>query len=165
MEETEPPSLSKPPVCRTASRDKPPPRDKPAPGSLDRRRHHHHTRMERDQKSRSSYILKSPPRLDDFTCQNRCICMYDFCFDHYQRRHDQTDPQRYGSNPVLEQHQHQGFMDRGSHPDIYNNYGRYRHDYQCCSYQMGPLPCCFTGDRNYHYFQAPYFKVPTILFS
>lgn len=162
MEETEPPPSSKPPLSRAVPRDKPSRTDKTAPGSLDRRRHHQN-RVERDQKSRSSHVLKSPPRLEDFTtCQNWCCSPHDYGFDHFPRRHERLDPQRYGSNPILEQHQR--FIDRGSHSDIYSDCGRYRHEYQCCSYHMYPPPCCFNGDRSYHYFQPPCLKVSTLLY-
>lgn len=73
---------NKPPINRQ-SREKTHRRvqtEKSAPGSLDRRRHLHHNRLERDQRSRSSHVVKSPPRFEDFTppppphqpCQNWC---------------------------------------------------------------------------------------------
>ncbi|KAJ8972228.1 hypothetical protein NQ317_009282 [Molorchus minor] len=64
MEGPEQIPVSKPPLNRP-NRDKAPRREKTAPGSLDRRRHHQH-RQERDQKSRSTHVPKSPPRIDDF---------------------------------------------------------------------------------------------------
>lgn len=163
MAETEPASISKSPLKRVVPSAKPPHRDKTAPGSLDRRRHQQ-SRVERDQKSRSSHVLKSPPRLENFTtCQNWCCSGQDYCSDNFERRHERLDSQRYCSNPILEQHQHQRFMDKGSYPDMYSDYGRFRHDYQCCSYHMCPPPCCFNGNRSYYYFQPPYLKVSVVL--
>lgn len=162
MDDVEPIPVSKPPLNRLAVREKTPRREKTAPGSLDRRRHQS-SRQERDQKSRSSHIVKSPPRLEDFTtsCPGWCCNPPpDISFENFQRRHERLDPQRYGSNPMLEQqHQHQRFMDRGSYPDIYGDCRRYRYDYQCCSYHMTPPSCCFHGDRNYHWAPPPYPKV------
>ncbi|XP_031341402.1 uncharacterized protein LOC116169452 isoform X2 [Photinus pyralis] len=127
-----------------------------APGSLDRRRHHQN-RQERDQKARSSHILKSPPKCDDYastqSCQNWCCNPHpneQYCFDNFHRRHERVDPQRYGSSPML---MDQRFVDRGSHPDLYNEFGRFRHEqpYGCCSYHTAP-PCCFFSDaRSYHW--------------
>lgn len=165
MEETETLLANRPPLGKSISREKPLRRDKTAPGSLDRRRHHSN-RAERDQKSKSTNLLKSPPRLEDFTtCQNWCCSPHDFCFEHFRKRHERLDPQKYGSNPILEQRPYQNCMAGGSHPDIYNEYGRYRHDYQCYSFQMGPPPYCFNADRTCHYFQAPYLKVSVGLSS
>ncbi|XP_074037657.1 liprin-beta 1 isoform X2 [Leptinotarsa decemlineata] len=161
MEEVDQIPVTKPPLNRPL-RDKTPRKEKGAPGSLDRRRQHHQNRHERDQKSRSSHILKSPPRLDDFAgpgCQNWCCNPHDYCYENFQRRHERLDPQRYGSNPMLEQHPHQRFVDRGSHPDIYGDYNRLRHEMQCCSYHAVPPPaCCFYGDRSYHWTPPPYPK-------
>ncbi|KAJ8950861.1 hypothetical protein NQ318_011157, partial [Aromia moschata] len=153
--------LSKPPLNRPLARqEKTPRREKTAPGSLDRRRHHHHQhRQERDQKARSTHVPKSPPRIDDFAppCQNWCCNPHEFCFENFQRRHERLDPLRYGSNPMLEQHQRFG-SDRGSHPDIFGEC-RYRHEVQCCSYHMAPPPPCFCyGDRGYHWTPPPYPK-------
>ncbi|KAG5883909.1 hypothetical protein JTB14_032133 [Gonioctena quinquepunctata] len=163
MDEVDQIPVTKPPLHKPA-REKTSRKDKAAPGSLDRRRQHHQSRQERDQKSRSSHILKSPPRLDDFTgsgCQNWCCNPHEYCYENFQRRHERLDPQRYGSNPMLEQHQHARFVvDRGSHPDIYGDFNRYRHEMQqCCSYHATPPPCCFYGgDRNYHWTPPPYPK-------
>ncbi|XP_018560888.1 liprin-beta-2 isoform X2 [Anoplophora glabripennis] len=157
MEDLEQIPVSKPPLNRPL-RDKAPRREKTAPGSLDRRRHPSN-RQERDQKSRSTHVPKSPPRIEDFMpCQNWCCNPHEFCFENFQRRHERLDPQRYGSNPMLEQHQHPRYMDRGSHPDIYGDCGRYRHEMQCCAYHMAPPPCCFYGDRSYHWTPPPYPK-------
>lgn len=121
---------AKPPIGRSK---------KPAPGSLDRRRHQ---RQERDQKSRSTHVPKSPPRLDDFApCTNWC-CSENY-FENFHRRHERIDPQRYGSSPML--------MDRGSHPDLYGC----RHEMMgCCGYHVPP-PCCFYGDRGYRWTPPP----------
>ncbi|CAH1103888.1 unnamed protein product [Psylliodes chrysocephalus] len=161
MEEVEPLPSAKPPLSRSF-REKTPRKEKIATESLDRRKRHQN-RIERDQKARSSHILKSPPRLEDYTgtvssggCQNFCCNPHEFCYDGFQRRHE-----RYGSNPMLErEQQHQRFMERGSHPDIYGDFGRYRHDMQCCSYHMAPVvpPCCYYGDRNYHWTPPNYPK-------
>ncbi|CAH1159634.1 unnamed protein product [Phaedon cochleariae] len=166
--EEEPARSGKPPLHRPA-RDKPARREKPAPGSLDRRRHHS-SRQERDQKSRSSHILKSPSRLDDFAssgCQGWCCNgPHDYCFETFQRRHERLDPQRYGSNPLLEQQHHQHVQHpRGSHPDIYGDFnGNSRDRYQqCCSYHGAPPmppPCCFFGDRGYHWTPPPLYPKP-----
>ncbi|XP_008192368.1 liprin-beta-2 isoform X2 [Tribolium castaneum] len=130
---------AKPPIGRSRT----PRRDKPAPGSLDRRRHQ---RVERDQKSRSTHVPKSPPRLDDFApCQNWC-CSENYAFENFHRRHERMDPQRYGSSPML--------MDRGSHPDLFGC----RHEMMgCCGYHVAP-PCCFYGERGYHWTPAPFQK-------
>ncbi|RZC32175.1 liprin-beta-1, partial [Asbolus verrucosus] len=148
MEDSTP--LAKPPIGRS----KTPRREKTAPGSLDRRRHHvSQSRQERDQKSRSTHVPKSPPRLDDFApCQNWCCNPHEnVCFDNFHRRHERMDPQRYGSSPML--------MERGSHPDIYGDCNRYRHEQMmgCCGYHIAP-PCCFYGDRGYHWTAPPYPK-------
>lgn len=73
---------NKPPINRQP-REKTPRRvqnEKSGPGSLDRRKHLHYNRLERDQRSRSSHVVKSPSRFEDFTspppphqpCQNWC---------------------------------------------------------------------------------------------
>ncbi|XP_063908028.1 liprin-beta-2 isoform X3 [Zophobas morio] len=146
MEDSVP--ASKPPIGRS----KTPRRDKTAPGSLDRRRHQ---RQERDQKSRSTHVPKSPPRLDDFApCQNWCCNPHEnFCYENFHRRHERMDPQRYGSSPML--------MDRGSHPDLYGECNRCRHEQMmgCCGYHVAPPPCCFYGDRGYHW-TAPSYPKP-----
>ncbi|XP_072398611.1 liprin-beta-2 isoform X2 [Diabrotica undecimpunctata] len=157
MDEVEPIPSTKPPLNRPV-REKTPRKDKPTTESLDRRKMHQN-RAERDHKSRS-HILKSPPRLDDFTgggCQSWCCNPHEFCFDGFQRRHERLDPQRYGSNPTLERNQHQRFAERGSHPDIYGDFGRYRHEMQCCSYHMAPIvpPCCYYGERSHHWAPPP----------
>ncbi|XP_076273485.1 liprin-beta-2-like isoform X2 [Rhynchophorus ferrugineus] len=140
-----------------------------APGSLDRRRQNM-KREERDQKSRSSHV-KSPPRLEDFqhnlttSCQNGGFYYpncgpYDNYLENFNRRHERSDPQRYGSSPMLMDHrEHRLFPERGSHPDIYSDCSRYRHEMSCCSYHMGPPPCCFYGgERGYHWTPPPYPK-------
>ncbi|XP_056632036.1 uncharacterized protein LOC130442070 isoform X2 [Diorhabda sublineata] len=160
MEDIEQIPSTKPPLNRTV-REKTPRKEKTTE-SLDRRKIHQN-RIERDQKSRS-HILKSPPRLDDFTgggCQSWCCNPHEFCYDNFQRRHERQDPQRYGSNPTLERNQHhQRFIERGSHPDIYSDFGRFRHELQCCSYHMAPIipPCCFYGDRTHHWTPPTYSK-------
>lgn len=149
MEEQVP--QTKPPI----NRSKTPKREKSAPGSLDRRRHHVN-RQERDQKSRSIHVPKSPPRLDDYIpqmCQNWCCSPHaePGCFENFHRRHERLDPQRYGSNPTLIEQRY--FAERGSHPDLYGDGGRFRHEASpvgCCSYHMPP-PCCFFNDRSYHW--------------
>lgn len=152
MEETAP--VAKPPPGPT--RSKTPRKEKTAPGSLDRRRPQN-SRQERDLKSRSTHALKSPPRLDDFApCQNWCCSPHDNglnpCLENFHRRHERMDPQRYGSSPML-------MEQRGSHPDIYGDC-RYRHEQMmgCCAYHVAP-PCCFYGDRGYHWAPPPYLKV------
>ncbi|XP_049825979.1 liprin-beta-2 isoform X2 [Aethina tumida] len=164
---------SKPPISRSL-RDRTPKRDKvpkTPPGSLDRRRTHQQSRQERDQKSRSTHAMKSPPRLDDYTsgssvysnsvCQNYCCVPQEgHCFENFHRRHERLDPQRYGSSPMLlDQQHHRSYSDRGSHPDIYGDCNRFRHEpVGCCGgYHMMP-PCCFYGDRGYHWMQPPYPK-------
>ncbi|CAG9762448.1 unnamed protein product [Ceutorhynchus assimilis] len=169
-------TLNKPPISRSL-RDKTPrksgsDRSGPsAPGSLDRRRHHTLKREERDQKSRSSHV-KSPPRLDDFQSnlgnnnnQNGYCCPpgcgpYDGYFESFHRRHERSDPQRYGSSPMLMEHREHRFAERGSHPDIYGDCSRYRHDMSsCCSYHLGPPPCCYYGsERGYHWTPQSYPK-------
>jgi hypothetical protein len=53
------------------------------------------------------------------------------------------DPQRYGSSPML--------MERGSHPDLYGECNRCRHEMMgCCGYHVAP-PCCYYGERGYHW--------------
>ncbi|KAL3267266.1 hypothetical protein HHI36_011399 [Cryptolaemus montrouzieri] len=143
---------AKPPINR-GGREKTVRREK-APGSLDRRRPHHaQNRQERDQKSRSTHV-KTPPKLDDFQpCQGWCCNPVDnFCFESFHRRHERNDPQKYGSNSML--------MDqRGSHPDIYGDVSRCRHDMMgCCSYHMTPPPCYFYGERGYRWTPPPYSK-------
>ncbi|XP_065158263.1 uncharacterized protein [Atheta coriaria] len=176
---------AKPPINRnhsqsSAHRDRTPRRalagDKSAPGSLDRRRNSspRTDRQERDQKSRSSYALKSPPRLEDFVnqsnfhgggggCQNWCCnpsgpAEY---YENFHRRHERLDPMRYGSNPMLmcggapmDQQQ------RGSHPNLYSNTGSGNHlDYQSqslcgcgCGYPHMPMmPPFYYDPRAYHW--------------
>lgn len=153
---------SKPPISRATGRDKTPKREKSAPGSLDRRRHHHVNRQEREQKSRSTHVLKSPPRLEDYlppnVCQNWCCSPHPdpVCFENFHRRHERIDPQRYGSSPMLMEQQRYG-SERGSHPDIYGDCNRYRHDgpMGCCSYHMAP-PCCFFSDSRSYHWPSPY---------
>ncbi|KAJ3630200.1 hypothetical protein MTP99_011407 [Tenebrio molitor] len=133
-------AATKPPIGRSK---------KTAPGSLDRRRHQ--TRQDRDQKSRSTHVPKSPPRLDDFApCQGWCCNPHEgYCFDNFHRRHERMDPQRYGSSPML--------MERGSHPDLYGECNRCRHEMMgCCGYHVAP-PCCYYGERGYHWtsYQKP----------
>lgn len=156
MEEQVP--QTKPPINRS-HRDKTPRRsvEKNAPGSLDRRRHHQQNRHERDQKSRSTHSIKSPPRFDEFSqpCQNWCCNSNDTVyFDNFHRRHERFDPQRYGSNPMLMEHQRLS-SERGSHPDLYNSdCTRYRHESPvgCWCHVPPPPPCCYMGDgRNYHW--------------
>lgn len=157
---------TKPPINRN-QRDKTPRRsaEKTAPGSLDRRRHLQQNRHERDLKSRSTHSIKSPPRFDDFiqTCQNWCCNPHGsgdgIYFDNFHRRHERIDPQRYGSNPMLIEHQRLS-SERGSHPDLYNVDCRYRHEPPIgCWCHMPPPPCCFMGDgRNYHW-TPPFIKV------
>ncbi|XP_050300669.1 uncharacterized protein LOC126739160 isoform X2 [Anthonomus grandis grandis] len=175
MEEESPhelPNLNKPPISRSV-RDKTARRSgdrsgPSAPGSLDRRRHPHMKREERDQKSRSSHV-KSPPRLEDFQPnlgQNGNYCCppscgpYDGYFESFHRRHERSDPQRYGSSPMLMEHREHRFGgERGSHPDIYGDCSRYRHEMACCSYHLGPPPCCYYGgERGYHWTPPPYPK-------
>lgn len=153
--------ITKPPINRLI-RDKTPRREKAAPGSLDRRRNHYPNRQERDQKSRSTHVLKSPPRLEDYTaCQNYCCSNpHDgFAYENFHRRHERLDPLRYGSSPLLIEQQR--FGDRGSHPDIYGDCSRYRHEIGCCSYHMAPPCCCYT-ERNYRWTPPPYTKVVKI---
>lgn len=73
-------------------------------------------------------------------------------FGSFHRRHERLDQQRYGSSPMLME-QRCG-SERGSHPDIYGDCGRFRHEMSpvgCCSYHMPP-PCCFFSDnRGYHW--------------
>lgn len=171
------PVQTKPPIstARSSGRDKTPKREKSAPGSLDRRRHRHIDRHEREQKSRSgvwysngskpfievalrsTHIPKSPPRLEDFLpppiCQGWCCSPHPdpSCFENFHRRHERIDPQRYGSSPMLMDQQQQH---RGSHPDIYGDCGRFRHD-GCCSYHLAP-PCCFFGDGRGYHWPPPY---------
>ncbi|XP_030767811.1 liprin-beta-2 isoform X3 [Sitophilus oryzae] len=181
MEEESPPHepapLCKPPISRSlkekvtrrSSERSGAPTGSSAPGSLDRRRHHL-KREERDQKSRSSHV-KSPPRLEDFQPNLTPNCQNGFCYpptcgpydgymESFHRRHERSDPQRYGSSPMLMDHrEHRLFSERGSHPDIYGDCSRYRHEMACCSYHMGPPPCCFYGgDRGYHWTPPPYPK-------
>ncbi|KAK9720956.1 SAM domain (Sterile alpha motif) [Popillia japonica] len=163
---------TKPPINRASSREKNQQRKSAekggAPGSLDRRRHHVQNRHERDQKSRSSHVIKSPPRFDDYlppNCQSWCCNPHaeppppPVCYENFHRRHERIDPQRYGSSPMLMEHR---FMERGSHSDIYSDCGsRYRYDAPsvgcCSSYHMAP-PCCFFGEsRNYHWTPPPAF--------
>lgn len=166
---------NKPPISRN-QRDKTPRRsqERIAPGSLDRRRHLQQNRHERDQKSRSTHSIKSPPRFDDFnqTCQNWCCnpphnvvsggdaTIY---YDNFHRRHERIDPQRYGSNPMLIEQQRLS-SERGSHPDLYSvDCNRYRHEQfmGCwCHMPPPPPPCCFMADnRNYHWTPPPFIKV------
>ncbi|XP_045479062.1 liprin-beta-1 isoform X3 [Harmonia axyridis] len=151
--QTSPPStFTKPPINRNTTREKSHRKDK-APGSLDRRRHHGTNRQERDQKSRSTH-LKSPCRSEEFQpCQSYCCVPAEgFGFDPFHRRHERSDPQKYGSNPML-------LEQRGSHPDIYGDMNRCRHDVMgCCSYHMAPPPCYFYGDRGYRWTPPPYTK-------
>lgn len=136
---------TKPPIGRTK---------KSAPGSLDRRRHTAN-RHDRDQKSRSTHVPKSPPKLDDFSpCQNWCCNPHDnFFYENFHRRHERIDPHRYGSSPMLM---------GGSHQDIYGDCGgRYRHEMMgCCGYHI-PNPCCYYGERGGHWMppSSPYPKV------
>ena len=161
---------SKPPISRPNTKD----RDKcqrktsekaSAPGSLDRRRHHHaQSRHERDMKSRSSHVIKSPPRLDDYmtaSCQGWCCDSTPApCYENFfHRRHERADPQRYGSSPMLVDQQR--CCDRGSHSDIFGECGgpRYRHEgppppaVACCSYHVSmPSPCYYYPEmRGYHW--------------
>lgn len=153
---------SKPPINRTV-RDKTPRRsaERSAPGSLDRRRQHNHNRHERDQKSRSTHILKSPSKIDDYmtqSCQNWCCNPHaneQYCLDNFHRRHEHVDPQRYGSSPMLME---QRYVEKGSYADIYNDCNRFRHEqpYGCCTYHSAP-PCCFFSDaRNFHWTPPSY---------
>ncbi|XP_048517896.1 liprin-beta-2 isoform X3 [Dendroctonus ponderosae] len=167
----EAPPLSKPPISRslrekTQRRSNDRSTGPSAPGSLDRRRHPHLKREERDQKSRSSHV-KTPPRLDDFqsnlynSTQNGYCCPppYEGYFESFHRRHERSDPQRYGSSPMLMEHREHRFSDRGSHPDIYGDCSRYRHEMPCCAYHLGPPPCCFYGgERGYHWTPPPFPK-------
>lgn len=128
-------------------------------GSLDRRRVHHPPRHDRDLKSRSTLLMKSPsPRPDDFqgqyqnqTCQNWCCSPFPngdtICYDNFHRRHERIDPQRYGSSPMLME---QRFLDRGSHPDLFTDCNRFRHEAVGCFYHMPPPCCCYDG-RGYHW--------------
>lgn len=162
---------NKPPINRSTSREKNQLQrksgEKGAPGSLDRRRHHVQNRHERDQKSRSSHVIKSPPRFDDYltsNCQSWCCNPHaeppppPICYENFHRRHERIDPQRYGSSPMLMDHR---FIERGSHSDIYSECGgRYRYETPsvgcCSSYHMAP-PCCFFGEsRNYHWTPPPF---------
>ncbi|XP_066252512.1 liprin-beta-2-like isoform X2 [Euwallacea similis] len=161
------PPLSKPPISRSL-RDKTPKRSAErggpsAPGSLDRRRHGHLKREERDQKSRSSHV-KSPPRLEDFqpnltntNYQNGYCCppAYEGYFESFHRRHERSDPQRYGSSPMLMEHRDHRFSDRGSHPDIYGDCSRFRHEMSCCAYHLAPPPCCYYGGERGGYHCTP----------
>ncbi|ENN79295.1 hypothetical protein YQE_04253, partial [Dendroctonus ponderosae] len=167
----EAPTLSKPPISRslrekTQRRSNDRSTGPSAPGSLDRRRHPHLKREERDQKSRSSHV-KSPPRLDDFqsnlynSTQNGYCCPppYEGYFESFHRSHERSDPQRYGSSPMLMEHREHRFSDRGSHPDIYGDCSRYRHEMPCCAYHLGPPPCYFYGgERGYHWTPPPFPK-------
>lgn len=169
---------TKPPISRSSSREKTQLQlqqnrkstEKNAPGSLDRRRHHVPNRHERDQKSRSSHVIKSPPRFDDYTsnCQAWCCNPHmepppplppAVCYENFHRRHERMDPQRYGSSPMLMEHRYGA--ERGSHSDIYSECGgRYRYEAPsvgcCSSYHLAP-PCCFFGDsRNYHWTAPPF---------
>ncbi|XP_060532561.1 liprin-beta-2-like isoform X2 [Cylas formicarius] len=154
------PLCIKPPLSR-AVRERTPRRNNDVksggPGSLDRRRHSH-KREERDQKSKSQHV-QSPPRLDDY--QNGGYCyppaygLHDGCFENFHRRHERLDPQRYGSTPMLLDHR---LSERGSHPDIYGDCTRLRHEISCCSYHLGPPPCCCFGDRGYHWTPPSYPK-------
>ncbi|KAL1489665.1 hypothetical protein ABEB36_013607 [Hypothenemus hampei] len=158
--------VTKPPIARSV-RDKTPRRGlgPSAPGSLDRRRHNHLKREERDQKSRSSHV-KSPPKLDDFQpslsqFQNGYCCSpYEGYFESFNRRHERSDPQRYGSSPMLMEHRDHRYADRGSHPDIFGDCSRFRHD-MCCAYHLGPPPCCFYGgDRGGFHWTPPSYPKP-----
>ncbi|XP_044747853.1 uncharacterized protein LOC123309066 isoform X3 [Coccinella septempunctata] len=146
------PTATKPPINRGNAREKTSRKDR-APGSLDRRRHHNQNRQDRDQKSRSTHV-NSPCRPEEFQpCQSWCCSPQDSpSFDHFHRRHERSDPQKYGSNPML-------LDQRGSHPDIYGDMNRCRHDMMgCCSYHMAPPPCYFYGDRGYRWTPPPYSK-------
>ncbi|XP_071056703.1 liprin-beta-2 isoform X3 [Onthophagus taurus] len=154
----------KPPISRSGSREKSQRKsqEREHPGSLGRRRHLQN-RQERDQKSRSSHIIKSPPRFDDYQmCQSWCCNPHqeNIYYDNFHKRHERMDPQRYGSSPMLME---QRYGERGSHPDIYGDCGRFRYDAPpmgCCSYHMAP-PCCFFGDsRSYHWTPPPYINKP-----
>ncbi|CAG9860942.1 unnamed protein product [Phyllotreta striolata] len=157
---------AEPPVMEDLG--KPPPRpkkEKPEAESLDRRRKPRN-RCERDQKARSSHVMRKtppPPRLpEDYASSTAgggctrswCWNPHEFCCDGFQRRHERSDPLRYGSNPVLEREHHQRYWDPGSHPDIYGDAGRFLHD---CSCHMAPVipPCFYYNDRNYRW------KLPT----
>lgn len=149
MEKSRATSVFEPSISESMPHDKPPRWEKAAPGSLDRRRHYQ-SRVERDQKSRSSYLFKNPPLFLNFaTCKNQCLYPHDYCFDHFENTHE-VHPQRFDNNPIFEQHQRQRLMETGCHPGMYDDCGIYRHDYQC-SYHMRPHPCCSTEDRNCHY--------------
>ncbi|XP_018332602.1 liprin-beta-2 isoform X2 [Agrilus planipennis] len=151
---------TKPPINRLPpSRERTPRRsaEKSAPGSLDRRRRSHGKGEKEKERPRSTHILKSPPRLEDFYpssgCQNWCCNPHatePYCFKNFHRRHERFDPQKYGSNPMLME---QRCIDRGgSHPDLYGDCGKCRHDnfYDCCSYHT-MSSCCMFGDRNFHW--------------
>lgn len=163
MEETQTqPANAKPPINRQI-RDRTPRRhatDKMAPGSLDRRRHNHQNRHDRDQKSKSTHVPKSPSRTEEnhfTTCQNWCCNPHatEPTFENFHRRHERIDPQRYGSSSMLlDQARHEYYGNHGSHSDIYAEYNRYRHEpIGCCAYHAPPPPSCcrYTDARNYHW--------------
>ncbi|XP_017769627.1 PREDICTED: liprin-beta-2-like isoform X2 [Nicrophorus vespilloides] len=155
---------SKPPINRRERTPRRSAENTPPGGSLDRRRHAQQSRQERDQKSRSSHVLKSPspqhqppPRLDDYVqpqpqypCQNWCCNPHgaELYFENFHRRHERTDPQRYGSSPMLMDR----FVDgnRGSHPDLYRP-----GEMPCYAYHVPPHhppPFYYYGDsRGYHW--------------
>lgn len=185
--------ISKPPINRQL-RERLPRRhnsDKMAPGSLDRRRpHHHHNRIDRDQKSKSTHVPKSPSRDNDVNhytpCQNWCCNPHAVdpvtAFENFHRRHERMDPQRYGSSSMLmerernerERNERERSRERdqrhefyhGSHPDLYSDY-RYRpalgpEPMGCCMYHTAP-PYCRCGDnRNYRWTPPPPNKVQAL---
>lgn len=51
------------------------------------------------------------------------------------------------------------YSDRGSHPDIYGDCSRYRHEMSCCAYHVAPPPCCFYGEGRGYHWAPPYSKV------
>lgn len=78
-----------------------------------------------------------------------------FPLENFHRRHERIDPQRYGSSPML--------MDRGgSHPDLYGDCGRFRHDNPYGYSFHGPPPCCFFSDMHNHYWNPPSYGRPKV---